>query len=62
MRYLLDTQIFLWWITDDDRLRPELRKVMTAANSGLLWSVASSWEVGIRADPITFPMACRRAA
>lgn len=48
MRYLLDTHVFLWWITDDARLRPPLRRVIAAANVELYWSVASSWEVGIK--------------
>ncbi len=48
MKYLLDTHVFLWWISDDARLSPRLRGRIAAPNVELLWSVASSWEVGIK--------------
>jgi PIN domain nuclease of toxin-antitoxin system len=46
MRLLLDTQVMLWWLLDDPRLRPETRELM-AANSCVV-SVASIWEVAIK--------------
>jgi PIN domain nuclease of toxin-antitoxin system len=46
MRLLLDTQVMLWWLLDDPRLRPETRELM-AANSCVV-SVASLWEVAIK--------------
>ncbi|MSQ01635.1 MAG: type II toxin-antitoxin system VapC family toxin [Myxococcales bacterium] len=48
MKYLLDTHVFLWWISDDARLSPRLRRQIATPNVELLWSVASSWEVGIK--------------
>jgi PIN domain nuclease of toxin-antitoxin system len=46
MRLLLDTQVMLWWLLDDPRLRPETRELM-AANPCVV-SVASLWEVAIK--------------
>lgn len=46
MRLLLDTQIMLWWLLDDPRLRPDTRKLMTSMPCVV--SVASIWEVAIK--------------
>lgn len=59
MRLLLDTQVMLWWLLGDRRLRPETREMM--ATNACLVSVASIWEVAIKhrigklpIDPISF--------
>lgn len=46
MRFLLDTQVMLWWLLGDRRLRPATRELM-AANPCLV-SIASIWEVAIK--------------
>jgi PIN domain nuclease of toxin-antitoxin system len=46
MRLLLDTEIMLWWLLDDPRLRPDTRKLMTS--TPCVVSVASIWEVAIK--------------
>lgn len=46
MRLLLDTQIMLWWLLGDTRLRPETRHLI--ANTACVVSVASIWEVSIK--------------
>jgi PIN domain nuclease of toxin-antitoxin system len=43
---LLDTQVMLWWLLGDRRLRPETRELM--ATNPCLVSVASIWEVAIK--------------
>jgi PIN domain nuclease of toxin-antitoxin system len=43
MRLLLDTQVMLWWLLDDPRLRPDTRGLLAA--SPCVLSVASIWEV-----------------
>jgi PIN domain nuclease of toxin-antitoxin system len=43
---LLDTSVFLWWVTDDGRLSRRARKAI-AAHPCLL-SVASCWEMSIK--------------
>lgn len=59
MRFLLDTQVMLWWLLGDQRLRPETRQLL--ATSACMISVASVWEVAIKhrigklsIDPVTF--------
>lgn len=59
MKLLLDTQVMLWWLLGDARLRQETREQM--AHTACLVSVASVWEVAIKhrlgklsVDPVTF--------
>ena len=66
MKLLLDTQIMLWWLLGDSRLRTETRELI--ATTTCLVSVASVWEVSIKhrlgklsIDPITFRDHCRAA-
>ncbi len=46
MRFLLDTQVMLWWLLDDPRLGFESRRLL--ASSPCVLSVASIWEVAIK--------------
>ena len=46
MQLLLDTQIMLWWLLDDPRLRSDTKKLM--ATKPCLVSVGSIWEVAIK--------------
>jgi PIN domain nuclease of toxin-antitoxin system len=48
MRILLDTHVFLWWITDHPQLSPLARNLIGEMNNTLYWSAASSWEVSIK--------------
>jgi PIN domain nuclease of toxin-antitoxin system len=59
MKLLLDTQIMLWWLLGDARLRQDTRELM--ATTACMVSVASVWEVAIKhrlgklsVDPGTF--------
>ena len=45
MKRLLDTQVMLWWLLGDARLRQDTRERM--AHTACLVSVASVWEVAI---------------
>jgi PIN domain nuclease of toxin-antitoxin system len=49
MKLLLDTHVFLWWITDDPRLSPLARDVMGDGQNILFLSAASGWEIAIKA-------------
>jgi PIN domain nuclease of toxin-antitoxin system len=49
MRILLDTHTFLWWITDDQRMSSRARELMADGRSDLFFSVASGWEIAIKA-------------
>lgn len=57
MRYILDTHVFLWWITDDERLSPRAHAVIRDGESDLYFSAASAWEIAIKAglDRIRLP-------
>lgn len=46
MRYLLDTQIALWLLAGDRRLKSDWRKLIE--NNQCFLSIASVWEVGIK--------------
>jgi PIN domain nuclease of toxin-antitoxin system len=48
MAVLLDTQAFLWWVTDDRRL--SRRAARAIAGTECLLSVASCWEMSIKAS------------
>lgn len=48
MTVLLDTQAFLWWVTDDPRLSKRARGAI--AVSECLLSTASCWEMAIKAS------------
>lgn len=46
---LLDTHVWVWWVSDPDRLSPEaLREIEEARKGqGVLISSISAWEVGL---------------
>lgn len=48
MRVLLDTRVLLWWMTDRSKLRQATQKLMADEATELLWSAASTWELGIK--------------
>jgi len=49
MKALLDTHVFLWWITDDPRLSPRVREIIADGANELYLSAASGWEIAIKA-------------
>jgi PIN domain nuclease of toxin-antitoxin system len=48
MKFLLDTQVWLWMHLQPERLRPEVRDQFVDPASTLLLSAASSWEIAIK--------------
>jgi PIN domain nuclease of toxin-antitoxin system len=60
MSLLLDTQAFLWWVTDDRRLSKRARTAIAATPCML--SVASCWEMAIKSSlgKLTLPRAVDR--
>jgi len=57
MRALLDTHVFLWWITDAPQLPSSIRELITDGGNELFLSAASCWEIAIKAElgKITLP-------
>ena len=56
---LLDTQVMLWWLVGDSRLRAATREL--SGRTACVVSVVSIWEVSIKqrlgklsVDPVTF--------
>lgn len=48
MRYLLDTHVLIWWLTEDKRLSTSARETIRSHYNFLYWSTASSWEMSIK--------------
>jgi PIN domain nuclease of toxin-antitoxin system len=48
MKYLLDTSVFLWGLSDEHRLNPRAQEILTSPSSELHFSAAGSWEIAIK--------------
>lgn len=48
MKFLLDTEAWLWSLTEPERLNPEARALLADRANALYLSAASSWEVAIK--------------
>ena len=60
MTLLLDTQAFLWWVTDDRRLSKRARTAIAA--TPCVVSIASCWEMAIKVSigKLTVPVPLHR--
>ncbi|HEU4340699.1 MAG TPA: type II toxin-antitoxin system VapC family toxin [Candidatus Binatia bacterium] len=50
MRFLLDTNVLLWWMSDDRKLSKEAREIIANPSNEGLVSSASIWEIAIKAS------------
>jgi PIN domain nuclease of toxin-antitoxin system len=48
MRLLLDTQIFIWWDSESEKLPPNVLQLCEDEASSLVLSVVSIWEMQIK--------------
>ena len=48
MRLLLDTHVFLWWLTDDPRLHTDRRRAIADPDALVHVSAATIWEIAIK--------------
>lgn len=48
MKYLLDTNIFLWWLDDDKKLKPTYRQLIGEKDNVIYISIATAWEISIK--------------
>jgi PIN domain nuclease of toxin-antitoxin system len=48
VKYLLDTEVWLWMQAHPDRIGPHTRNLITDEQNELLLSAASSWEIARR--------------
>lgn len=47
-RYLLDTHILLWWLSDDKKLDQKKRAIISKASNHIIVSAVSIWEIIIK--------------
>lgn len=55
MRLLLDTHIFVWAVTGDDRLSNDAAVLLVDPGNSRTLSVASTWEMSIKASSGRWP-------
>lgn len=48
MKILLDTHVWLWWLSEPERLPSRIRQAIEEGSNEILISVASSWEIAIK--------------
>lgn len=48
MRYLLDTHVFLWWLSSDKRLKVSWIQAISDSRNEVFVSVVSAWEMSIK--------------
>ena len=48
MNYLLDTQIFLWWLAKDKKLKESIKKIIADPQNTIYVSVTNAWEISIK--------------
>jgi PIN domain nuclease of toxin-antitoxin system len=56
MRALLDTHTLLWWVTNDSQLSSTVRDIIGSTENTIYLSVASSWEIIIKANSGKLPL------
>ena len=50
MRVLLDTHVFLWAISEPDRLSSRAKEIIKGERSEVLLSLASVWEIAVKSS------------
>ncbi len=48
MKFLLDTQALLWWLTDDSQLGRQARELVEDPGNDVLVSMVSLWEIAVK--------------
>ena len=49
MKILIDTQVFLWWISDNPNISSKFHDVMSEPRNEIYFSAASGWEIAVKA-------------
>lgn len=47
-RLLIDTHVFIWWLTDDPSLGPMSRAAISQGSNMVYVSAATTWEISIK--------------
>lgn len=48
MKYLLDTHVILWWLTEPEKIAPKARKIIADRDNEIYVSSVSFWEMAIK--------------
>jgi len=48
MKILLDTHVWLWWLTEPERLPVDIQSALEDGGNELFLSVVTSWEIAIK--------------
>src|SRR5258708_14443670 len=56
MKYLLDTHIYLWWLSDSKKLVPSIRKEIENTDNTIFVSIVSFWEISIKLQLNKLPL------
>lgn len=56
MKALLDTNAFLWWVTDDVKLSDAGRNLISNPQNEIFFSIVSAWEIVIKAQIGKLPL------
>lgn len=48
MMYLLDTNVLLWYLSDDASLRKDIKDLISNPSNSIYVSTVSSWEISIK--------------
>jgi PIN domain nuclease of toxin-antitoxin system len=50
VKFITDTQAFLWFVTDSPRLSPQAKRLLESPDSERWLSVGSLWEIAIKTN------------
>lgn len=56
MKVLLDTNAFLWWVTNDLKLSATARTIIANPRNDIFFSIVSAWEIVIKAQIGKLPL------
>jgi len=48
MKFLLDTSVFLWALSEEYKLNPAAQEILKSSTSELYFSAVGSWEIAIK--------------
>lgn len=48
MKFLLDTNVFLWSLAEEHKLNSRAQEILTSSSSELYFSAAGSWEIAVK--------------
>ncbi len=56
MQVLLDTNAFLWWVTNDPKLSAKAKTIISNPQNDIFFSIVSAWEIVIKVQIGKLPL------